>query len=78
MLLLRSVDSVNGRRRSLRSPTVKPGMAFSPALVMRRGSRLGFTRRRMAQQVSALFVVDELEVEAGFGRCLETYHDTVL
>jgi hypothetical protein len=32
----------------------------------------------MAQQVSALYVVDELEVETGFGKYLDTYHDTVL
>ena len=65
MLLLRFDDPVNGRSRSLRSPTVKPGMAFSPAFVMRIGLRLGFIRRVMAQQVSALFADNEPEVQAG-------------
>jgi len=55
ILRLRSVEFVNARRRSFKSPTEKPGIADSPILGISMGLRLGRTPRRIAQHVSALF-----------------------
>lgn len=57
ILLLKSDDFVNKKTRSFKSPNVKPGIADSPAFGIRKGLSLGFSRRRIAQQVSALFTV---------------------
>ncbi len=40
---------------------MKPGIADSPTEGLRIGSRLGFVRRRIAQQVSALEMIMSFE-----------------
>jgi hypothetical protein len=71
---LKSDEFVNERSRSFKSGEMKLGIADSPALDIRKGLRLGFTRRRIAEQVSALFT-GELQTGGNIGA---PHHEIVL